>query len=343
MRNMKRILFEHHFAAFVCAALLLLLLLSSSCGGEKAAPQSSEQTPKNETSAPQRIISLSPNTTEILYGVGAFSRVIAVSDYCDYPPEVKNLPRIGGWQNINLERVASFKPDLIIFAGAQAPFVKDRLDALGIRTLAVPSRSLEDAFTAIEEIGRATGNVREAEALSERTRSQIEEVRSLVRGLPRRRVLCIVDRVPGTLRDLYSASHGTFFVQLIEAAGGESIAPPAEGGWGKITKEAVVALNPEIIIDMAQSPQGKLGEDPQAVWRELSTVSAVREGRVYSLRETSVLHPSQFVGDTARRFAELIHPEVFRDNALPRLPQKNEPTPQPTNEATGQPGNGATP
>ncbi|HEY0078277.1 MAG TPA: helical backbone metal receptor [Pyrinomonadaceae bacterium] len=331
---MKRILFERQFAAFVFVALLLL---SSACGGGGRAPQlAGEQASKNETSAPQRIISLSPNTTEILYGVGAFARVVAVSDYCDYPPEAKNLPRIGGWQNINLERVASFKPDLIIFAGAQAPFVQDRLEALGIRTLSVPSRSLEDVFTSIDAIGRATGNVREAQALAERTRAQIEEVRSRVRDLPKRRVLCVVDRVPGTLRDLYSASHGTFFVQLIEAAGGESIAPPAEGGWGKITKEAVVALNPEIIIDMAQqSSQGsKLGEDPQAVWRELSTVSAVREGRVYSLKETSVLHPSQFVGDTARRFAELIHPEAFKDNAPP---------PQARNEATPQPGNEATP
>jgi iron complex transport system substrate-binding protein len=331
MKHAKRLRIENHCAAF--AALLLLLLLSSACSSDRAR-QSDESAKSNQPSAPpQRIISLSPNTTEILYGVGAFSRVIAVSDYCEYPPEAKNLPRIGGWQNINLERVASFHPDLIVFAGAQAPFIKDRLDALGIRTLAVPSRSLEDAFTAIDEIGRATGNEREARELSMRTHEQIEQVRSLVRGLPKRRVLCIVDRVPGTLRDLYSASEGTFFVQLIDAAGGESIAPPAEGGWGKITKEAVVALNPEIIIDMAQSPQGKLGEDPQAVWRELSTVSAVREGRVYSLRETSVLHPSQFVGDTARRFAELIHPEVFRDNAPPSQPKKDAPTPQPTDEA----------
>lgn len=293
-----------------------LLLLVASCGGRNETRQASQPASQNQPGAsPQRIISLSPNTTEILYGVGAFGRVVAVSDYCDYPPEVKNLPRIGGWQNTNLERVASFHPDLIVLAEAQAPFIKDRLDAMGIRTLVVPSRSLEDAFKSIREIGRATGNEREAQELEARTRAQVEDVRARARDLPKRRVLCVVDRVPGTLRDLYSATEGTFFVELIEAAGGQSIAPPAAGGWGKITKEAVVSLNPEVIIDMAQSPQGKFAEDPQAVWRELPTVKAVREGRVYSLRETSLLHPSQFVGDSARRFAEIIHPETFKPDA----------------------------
>jgi iron complex transport system substrate-binding protein len=293
--------------------LLCVIALAASCSDVKQANRNETQT--QPATLPQRIISLSPNTTELLYGIGAFSRVVAVSDYCDYPPEVKDLPRIGGWQNTNLERLASFQPDLVVMAEPQAPFIKDRLDALKIPNLVVPSRSLEDVYKAMEQLGRATGNTREAQELIDKTRAQVEDVRARTRNLPRRRVLCVVDRVPGTLRDLYSATKGTFFVELIEAAGGESIAPTAESGWGKITKEAVVALDPEVIIDMVQAAQGKLGEDPQAVWRELPRVRAVRDGRVYPLRETSVLHPSQFVGDTARRFAELIHPEAFTNEA----------------------------
>lgn len=302
------------FVAMLAASVALVALVASCGGSGVGRPDGgADARQQQQAQTPQRIISLSPNTTEILYGVGAFGRVVAVSDYCDYPPEVKNLPRIGGWQNTNLERLASFRPDLVVMAEPQAPFIKDRLDALGIPTLVVPSRSLADVYTAIERVGRATGNTREAEELIARTRAQVEDVRARTAPLPRRRVLCIVDRVPGTLRDLYSASKGTFFVELIEAAGGESIAPPEESGWGKITKEAVVSLDPEVIIDMVQSQaaQGKLGEDPQAVWRELPRVRAVRDGRVYPVRETSVLHPSQFVGDTARRFAEMIHPEAF--------------------------------
>ncbi len=297
-------------AVGLCCAVLVLAT-AASCRRDdiyvEFKPPASQQ-------RPERIISLSPSATEILHGVGAFGRVIAVSDYCSYPPQVKDLPRIGGWQNTNLERVVSFRPDLVVLVEVQAPFIKDRLDALKINTLIVPSRTLEDAYTAIELVGRATGNEEEAQKLLTETRSTVEAVRARARDIPSRRVLCIVDRLPGTLRDLYVATEGSFIAELIKIAGGQPIAPPVTGGFGRITKEAIVALDPEVIIDMVQGARegSQLAEDLQSVWRELPQVRAVSDGRVYPLREESVLHPSQFVGDTARRFAEIIHPEVFR-------------------------------
>lgn len=308
-----------------CAALLALMLIAvaacgdgsgSGGGGDAGSSQpekraASSASPSSVEQAPQRIISLSPSATEILHGVGAFGRVVAVSNYCEYPPEVAGLPRVGGWNNPHLEQIAALKPDLVVFAEAQAQFIKDKIEALGIRALSIPSNSLDDVYMSITEIGRATGNEREAGQLLNETRAKVDDVRARTRDLPRRRVLCVVDRVPGTLRDLYSATQGSFIAQLIEAAGGESIAPSARSGWGKITKEAVVSLDPEVIIDMVQSPQGQFAEDPQAVWRELPTVRAVRDRRIHQIRDTSMIHPSQFVGDSARHFAELIHPEAF--------------------------------
>ncbi|HEV2881461.1 MAG TPA: ABC transporter substrate-binding protein [Pyrinomonadaceae bacterium] len=260
---------------------------------------------------PQRIISLSPSTTEVLYGVGAFERVVAVSDYDKFPPEVSRLPKIGGWSNTNLEQVATLKPDLIIMTSSQAPLIKDKLDALDVRTVTVPSYTVADALKSIEQIGAVTGREEAARQLAAEVRAKLEDVRGRTRELPRVRVLCIVDRVPGTLRGLYTATRGSFFAELIEIAGGESIAPPASNGFGQISKEAVVTLNPDIIFDMLQSGDGKLAENTQEVWRELGSVRAVREGRVYKLNDESMLHPSQFVGDTARKFAELIHPAAF--------------------------------
>lgn len=269
-----------------------------------------EATPST-TQLPQRIISLSPSTTEALYGVGAFERVVAVSSYDKFPPEVAQLPKVGGWSNTNLEQVATLKPDLVVMTSSQAPFIKDKLDALGVRTLIVPSYTVADALLGIEQIGAATGREEAARQLVAETRAKLEAVRARTRGLPRPRVLCIVDRVSGTLRGLYAATHGSFFVELIEIAGGESIAPPATNGFGQISKEAVVSLNPDIILDMLQTGDGQLAEDVQEVWKELPNVKAVREGRVYRLRDESMLHPSQFVGETARKFAELIHPQAF--------------------------------
>jgi iron complex transport system substrate-binding protein len=294
-----------YVVAFVLLSLALLVGVSCSSRNENraAAPRSDK---------PARIVSLTPNVTEILYGIGAFGRVVAVSDYCTYPPEVSKLPRVGGWTNPNLEQMAALHPDLVVFGDGQAQFVKDKIEQMGIRTLSVPTRTIEDAYTAIEQIGRATGDEAGAKQLLDSTRSSVETVRVRTEQLPRKRVLCVVDRVPGTLRDLYTAAEGSFIAQLIQTAGGQPVSPPARTGWGKIQKEAVVALDPDIIIDlMMQKPEGGLAEDTLAVWKELSNLRAVREGRVYPIRDESVLHPSQFIGDTALKFAELIHPEVF--------------------------------
>ncbi len=82
-------------------------------------------------------------------------------------------------------------------------------------------------------------------------------------------------------------------------------------GYGKINKEAVLTLNPEIVIDMVQGSKGRFGEDPIAVWNELGEIRAVRDKRIYSLTDPSVIHPSQFVGHTAQVFARALHPESF--------------------------------
>jgi iron complex transport system substrate-binding protein len=259
---------------------------------------------------PQRIISASPNVTEILYGVGAFDRVVAVSDYCTYPPAVKNLPHIGKWQSNNLEAVVGLRPDLVILTKVQAPFQEPDLQKLGIHTLVVPTQSLEDVFTAIDEIGRATGHEAQAQQLATSIRKRLDAVRNQVRGVAKRRVLFVVDRSPGSLRDLYVATKGSYLAEIIELAGGESIAAPVPTGYGKITKEAIVALAPDVILDMVHGAKGKLAEDSQAVWRDLPELRAVREHHIYTVDDEFVPHASQFVADTAELFVKLLHPEL---------------------------------
>jgi iron complex transport system substrate-binding protein len=292
--------FKHTVVVFT-----LLALLCAACGLQRSeAPSAVAQTP-------QRIVSISPNVTEILYGVGAWPQVVAVSHYCSYPEDVKNKPRVSGWENISLEQLTALEPDLVIGVESQAPFVQDKLNDLGIRSLFVNSQTLADVYASIGEIGRVSGHEREADALLASTQAEIEEVRRAIADRQHVRVLCIVDRVPGTIRELYTATRGSYLDELITIAGGESIAPPAEHGWGKITKEAAVSLNPEVIIDMVQDSKGHFGEDPIAVWHELAEVRAVQNKRIYPIADPLVIHPSQFVGHTAQVFAHAIHPEAF--------------------------------
>src|SRR5262245_59302072 len=287
------------------SGLIALLFVFGGCRQEQ---QQARVEPR-----PQRIVSLSPSVTEILYGIGAWPQVIAVSQFCTYPDDVKNKPRVNGWDKTNLEQVMALKPDFVVGVDAQEPFLKDKLTGLGVRSLFVKSQALADIMTSMQEIGRATGHEQEAMDLSAKTQSEIDAVRKAVADRPHPKVLCVVDRVPGTIRDLYTATRGSYLDELITIAGGESIAPPAEHGWGKITKEAAVSLNPEVIIDMMQGSKGNFGEDPITVWRELSEVRAVKDKRIYLISDPFAIHPSQFVAHTAEVFARAIHPEAFTD------------------------------
>ncbi|MGB8507541.1 MAG: ABC transporter substrate-binding protein, partial [Pyrinomonadaceae bacterium] len=163
----------HKTVRLFALLLLCMALCGLSCRREASVP-TPQKRDAQATARPARIISLSPNVTEILYGIGAFDRVVAVSEHSDYPPEAMGLPRVGGWGNPNLEQIAALRPELVIFPDAQAGFVKDKLEAMGIRTLSVPSLTLEDAYTAIDEIGRATGNEAQAQTLLAQTRADVE-------------------------------------------------------------------------------------------------------------------------------------------------------------------------
>jgi iron complex transport system substrate-binding protein len=293
-------------AAVLVSLLIALNLLLASCGGRQG--QRAKVEPR-----PQRIVSLSPSVTEILYGLGAWPQVIAVSQFCTYPDDVKNKPRVNGWDNTNLEQVMALKPDFVIGVDAQEPFLRDKLNGLGVRSLFLKSQTLADILASVGEIGGATGHEHEGKDLAAKIQGEIDAVRRAVADRPHPRVLCVVDRVPGTIRDLYTATRGSYLDELISIAGGESIAPQAEHGYGKINKEAVLTLNPEVIIDMVQGSKGNFGEDPVAVWNELGEVRAVRDKRIYSISDPSVIHPSQFVGHTAQTFARALHPESFTD------------------------------
>jgi iron complex transport system substrate-binding protein len=271
------------------------------------------QEPSVAVPIPQRIVSISPNVTEILFGVGAWPQVAAVSQYCIYPDDVKSKPRVNGWGTTNLEQITALKPDLVIGVDAQTPFLQDKLNGLGIRSLFVKTESLSDVYAAIEEIGKVSGHEQQATELLAKTQGEIEAVRKVTADRQHLKVLCVVDRLPGTIRELYTSTHGSYLDELITIAGGESIAPPGQLGWGKITKEAVVSLNPEVIIDMVQDTKGHFDEDPIAVWSELSEVRAVQNKRIYPIKDPFVIHPSQFVGHTAQVFARAIHPEAFSD------------------------------
>jgi iron complex transport system substrate-binding protein len=260
--------------------------------------------------APQRIVSLSPDLTEMLYGVGAFDRVVGVSNYETYPPEAAKLPHLGQLHNPSFEKLVSLRPDLVVINNAQAPFFEDKLKELGLRVLMTSNRSVQEVYTAMAAIGRATGNESEAGKLAAATRDGLDHVAHKTAGLAKPRVVLIVNRTPGTLRDLSTATAGSYLAELVEIAGGRIVVQPAKTGYSRINKEDLLVADPDIILDFIHGPQSKFAGDPLEAWQEMPELKAVRAHRVLGVNEDYVPHASQRMVQTAELFAKLIHPEI---------------------------------
>jgi iron complex transport system substrate-binding protein len=259
---------------------------------------------------PRRIVSLSPNVTEMLYGIGAFGQVVGISDYCTYPPDVNKLPSVGGWHNPDLEKLAALRPDLVIVDDGQAPFVEDNFRKLGFKIMVVADHSIQDVYTAITALGRATGHEQSAAKLAETTRTGLLRISQKTAALTKPKVVLIVDRTPGTLRDLYTATEGGFLAELVTMAGGRIAAPPAKRGYGKLSKEDLLAIDPDVILDFIHGVKSRFSGDAMEAWREMAELKAVRKGQVHGVLEDYVPHASQRIVQTAALFAHLIHPEV---------------------------------
>ncbi|HTU46939.1 MAG TPA: helical backbone metal receptor [Bryobacteraceae bacterium] len=259
---------------------------------------------------PQRIVSLSPDLTEMLYGVGAFSRVVAVSNFDTYPPEVAKLAHVGQLDNLNFEKLTALRPDLVVVNEAQAPFLEDTLKQLGFRILTISNGSIQEVYEAMLALGRATGNESEAIRLVAATREGLDQVARRTGALSKPRVVMIVDRIPGTLRDLYTATDGSYLAQLVEIAGGRIAVPPVANGYAKLSKEDLLAANPDVILDFVHGAKSRFAGDPLEAWQEMPELKAMRNHRVYAVNEDFVPHASQRMVQTAELFAKLIHPEL---------------------------------
>jgi iron complex transport system substrate-binding protein len=259
--------------------------------------------------ASHRLVSLSPNLTEIVYGVGAFDELVGVSQYTLYPPAVSKLTVVGGWTNPDFEKLVGLRPDLVLVDAAQAPFVQDKCNQLGMRVLVVADAKVADVYAAITAVGQATGHEAEAAKLLQSTRDGLQRVSQETAALPKLKVVLIVDRTPGTLRDLYTATAGSFLAELVDLAGGRIAVPPDKSGYAKLNKEDLLAADPDVILDFTHGAVGRFAGDPMEAWKEMPELRAVKTHRVNPVNEDYVPHASQRIVQTAELFARLIHPE----------------------------------
>jgi len=257
------------------------------------------------------VITMAPHLTETVFALGQGSRVIAAGSFCDYPPEIANLPRVGGYIDPELEKISLLNPELLIVPGKYQQ-VTDYAEMKKLPVLNVDMDSLESIDAGIETIGKALGCEDKARALRARIASELEAVRAAVKDQPRPSVLIITTRPDHDLNNLYTVNGTSFVSEVVACAGGENVYADAGSRYLEASKETVVVKAPEVILEFHAGE--KLDDTEQAKfvadWRQLPSLPAVQNGRVYLIAESHALRPGPRVGEIARIIARKLHPNV---------------------------------
>ena len=261
---------------------------------------------------PQRIISLIPALTEILFAIGAGPQVIAVSSFDEYPPQVKNLQRVGALLDPDLERILSLRPDLVAVYGSQQDLTT-QLARANVPVYSYRHAGLADVNRTIREIGDRVGHASEAQALVRKIDAQLAAIRQKVASRPRPRTLLVFGREIGALRGIYASGGIGFLHDMLETAGGEDVFADVKRESVQATTEQILARKPEVILEIrAGSTEAGPIVSEIGVWRTLASVPAVRNGRVQFIVDPRTVVPGPRVAEATELLARAIHPEVFK-------------------------------
>jgi iron complex transport system substrate-binding protein len=266
--------------------------------------------------APQRIISTAPSITEMLYTLGLGDRVVGVTEFCHYPPEVRKKAKIGSYLRPNIETMLSLRPDLVVLLNEHG-VLSDRLRGIGLSVLELQHNNLEGIYSSLRTLGSQTSVSGNAEKRVSEIQVELKSIRERTVSLPRRTVMFIVGRTPGTIQDLVIVGKGSFLNELIDTAGGRNVFSDAAQYYPRIPREEVYARRPDVIIDM-----GDMGNTDNVteehrlsvtkLWRQIPSLPAVQQDRVYPVANDIFVVPGPRVVEAAQSLFQMIHPEASK-------------------------------
>jgi cobalamin transport system substrate-binding protein len=262
---------------------------------------------------PQRIISLVPSTTEMLFVMGAGHRVAGVSNYDHFPPDVERLPKVGGLLDPNVERLLSLKPDLVIVYDTQTD-LKRQLERARIPMFGYVHRGLPDITQTMRALGERIGMKAAADAAASRIEQQLAATRARVAGRPRLKTLLIFGREPGTLRQIDASGGYGFLHDILELAGGADVLGDLKKQVVDMSTEMILSRAPEVILELhyGESLKPDRFDAERRVWNGLPSVPAVKNNRVFLLGGDEFVVPGPRIVLAADRFARTLHPEAFK-------------------------------
>lgn len=259
----------------------------------------------------QRVVSLAPSNTEILFAINAGSLVVGRDEFSDYPGDAKNIPSIGGaFTKYNNEAIVALKPDLVLAAEINTSDQVKALEDLGITVFMVSNPStLEEMYTRLLTVAQLTGRTTEASALVETLKGRVEIIKKAVSGVTvQPKVFYELDST--TPNAPYTAGPGSFVDLLIQMAGGENVGSSLSSAWAQISIEQLLILNPSLIL-LGDAAYGITAESvkQRTGWE---SIDAVKNDRIYPIDDNLVSRPGPRLVDGLEELAKLFHPELFK-------------------------------
>ncbi len=282
---------------------ILTIILMSGCVNEQ-----NEQIQSSDNKFPERIISTSPANTEILFALGLEDKVVGVTTYCNYPPEALEKPKIGGFSTVDIELIINSTPDLVLASSKTGEENIKKLEDIGIDVIVIDPKNIDEILENIRLIGDLTGNVNEAEELTnnmwERINAVKENAKKLKKNNKKPKILYVMWHEP-----LMSVGKNIKTNDLIEIAGGENIYSDTKIDYPKISLESVIDRNPDVIIAaVGMGSGGNLTYEYIINEPRLKDVNAIKNNRVYRIH-VDLLRPSPRIVDALEQFAKWIQNE----------------------------------
>jgi iron complex transport system substrate-binding protein len=251
---------------------------------------------------PERIVSLSPANTEILFAVGAGDKVVGVTSFDDYPEQVKNIEKIGSFEGPNLEMIQKAKPDVVLAGGyIQEDLIKS-LEQLNIPVVSTEATDFNSIFDSIKLIGKVSGNDKNAEAVVAQMKDAIAKVHDKVKDKTPKSVFYVVWTDP-----LTTAGAGTFIDDVIKAAGGVNVAEKVQY-WAKYSPEQLVKDNPEYLLSPTHNTSEGITADFYKQSPIFKNLNSVKNGKVYIMSDDNIIsRPGPRIVQAIEEVAKVLH------------------------------------
>lgn len=246
---------------------------------------------------PERIVSIVPSNTEILFAIGAGKKVVGVTTNDNYPTEVKNLPKVGD-MTINAEKVVAQKPDIIFASSLNGKETIDKLKKLGLNVFVLDANSIKEVYQSIDLAGQVTNQLHQSDGLIGKMEAEkLRIFREVAKAKKNKPVKVWLESDPS----LYTAGKGTLLNELVTIAGGDNVAKNLNG-WPQVSAEQVVTWNPDVIVSMYGDTSAIRN---RAGW---STIHAIKEKKITSIDPDIVSRQGPRIIEAIHQLAKTFYP-----------------------------------